>query len=231
MIYYFGLATQKDWHIPALIVDGHGSRLELPFVRYINDPNHTWVCCIGVPYGTALWQVGDAPEQNGAFNQALVRAKRDMMTLRELHDLPLSLQPTDIMLLICQAWEKSFARIESNRKAIAERGWYPFNRNLLLLPELRETMTEEEKNSEAENGIIIPEHFLTLQPQLQPQVQNHPDPNALPPFVQFNFDSGFSATCFDKLITHEEKMKSHERMIKHAETGQMFKKTIKNRRK
>ena len=228
---HLGLVTRTEGRLPALIVDGHGSRLELPFVKYINDPNHTWVCCIGVPYGTALWQVGDAAEQNGAFNQALVRVKRDMMALRELHDLPLSLQPTDIMLLIRQAWGKSFARIESNRKAIAERGWYPFNRNLLLLPELRETMTEEEKNSEAENTIIIPEHLLTSQPQLQPQVQNHPVHEALPPAIQFNFDSGFSATCFDKLISHEERMKSHERMMKHAERGQTFKETIKKQKR
>ena len=42
----------------------------------INDPDHKWAICIGVPYGTALWQVGDAEEQNGHFNIMSVKAKR-----------------------------------------------------------------------------------------------------------------------------------------------------------
>jgi len=37
---------------PFFIVDGHGSRLELPFLNYINDPEHEWCVCLGVPYGT-----------------------------------------------------------------------------------------------------------------------------------------------------------------------------------
>jgi hypothetical protein len=34
---------------PFLLLDGHGSRLELPFLQYVNSPNHEWVVCIGVP--------------------------------------------------------------------------------------------------------------------------------------------------------------------------------------
>ncbi len=36
---------------PFLLLDGHGSRLELPFLKYINIEAHQWVVCIGVPYG------------------------------------------------------------------------------------------------------------------------------------------------------------------------------------
>ena len=45
---------------PCLLLDGHSSRFELPFLRYIddhphgNDPGgtgHLWGVCIGVPYG------------------------------------------------------------------------------------------------------------------------------------------------------------------------------------
>ena len=40
---------------PFLQIDGHGSRLELPFLKNINTPTDHWVVCIGVPaYGTAL---------------------------------------------------------------------------------------------------------------------------------------------------------------------------------
>ena len=39
---------------PFMLLDGHGSRLGLSFLNYINDPLHPWVACIDVPYGTSL---------------------------------------------------------------------------------------------------------------------------------------------------------------------------------
>ena len=47
---------------PFLLIDGHKSRLEMLFLQYINTPVDHWVVCLGVPYGTALWQVGDSKE-------------------------------------------------------------------------------------------------------------------------------------------------------------------------
>ena len=60
---------------PFLLLDGHGSRLEMPFLQYINNPEDHWVVCLGAPYGTALWQVGDSKEQNSSFNNAFTKAK------------------------------------------------------------------------------------------------------------------------------------------------------------
>ena len=54
-----------------LLLGGHGSRLHLPFLQYVNNPEHLWVVLIGVPYGTSLWQVGDRNEQNGSYKMAL----------------------------------------------------------------------------------------------------------------------------------------------------------------
>ena len=42
--------------------------------------------------------------------------------------------PTDIVMLVNTAWEYSFARTDSNKKAIAKRGWFSFNRNLFTIP-------------------------------------------------------------------------------------------------
>ena len=36
--------------IPFLIVDGHQTCLDPIFLEYINDNNHTWKVCLGVPY-------------------------------------------------------------------------------------------------------------------------------------------------------------------------------------
>ena len=62
---------------PALLVDGHGSRLAPVFVAYVNnlqpdltpDPmaDHRWNVALGLPYATGIWQVGDSPQENGAF--------------------------------------------------------------------------------------------------------------------------------------------------------------------
>ena len=57
-----GIFKREDGRVPFLLLDGHGSRIELEFLQYVSDPEHKWVICIGVPYGTSLWQVGDSSE-------------------------------------------------------------------------------------------------------------------------------------------------------------------------
>lgn len=64
--------------------------------------------------------------------------------------IPGGLTVTDIMPLINKAWSQSFARIDKNKNTIADRGWNPFNRNLLAFPEVRKIMTKQEV--EAENS-------------------------------------------------------------------------------
>lgn len=55
----------------------------------------------------------------------------------KLMNSKLEVRPTDIIPMINYAWDRSFAREESNKKeAIYECGWYTYkNRNLLLHPE------------------------------------------------------------------------------------------------
>ena len=66
---------------PFFMLDRHGYCLELSFLKYINekDTGHEWVCCIGVPYGTSVWPVGDSSEQNGYYKMAYVSFKRKSM--------------------------------------------------------------------------------------------------------------------------------------------------------
>ena len=123
-------------------LDVHSSRLEFPFLQYINNPKDHWVTCIGVPYGTALWQVGDSKEQNGSFNTGMSKAKQKVVKRKECLGLPPSLVDTDMTELINSAWNKIFARRDKNIKDIAVRGWNPLNRALLLDQDLRATMIE-----------------------------------------------------------------------------------------
>ena len=63
---------------PFALIDGHQSRFDLKFLKYINDPKTKWNVTIGVPYGTALWQVGDSSEQNGSFKMDLTKQKKQL---------------------------------------------------------------------------------------------------------------------------------------------------------
>ena len=57
----------SDSPTPCILLDGHSSRLELPFLSYVTNVKHRWYPLIGTPYGTSIWQVGDSVEQNGCF--------------------------------------------------------------------------------------------------------------------------------------------------------------------
>ena len=86
---------------PVVLLDGHGSRFQLPFLQYINNPEHLWAVIIGVPYGTLLWQVGDSKEQNGSYKMALSRFKKKLIQRKEKYMLDrLTIETTDIMLMI-----------------------------------------------------------------------------------------------------------------------------------
>ena len=154
-----GVFDRSDGKVPFLLLDGHGSRIELHFLAYINDPAHKWVVCIGVPYGTALWQVGDSSEQNGAYMMALSVIKAMIIERKQERMMPLTIDAHEIIIMVNYAWELSFARCAKNKKAIADRGWSPLNRAILLNPTIRATMTTQQGEEEASLGVMIPRNI------------------------------------------------------------------------
>jgi hypothetical protein len=128
---------------PLLIVDGHESRLDTSFLEYINDATHKWFVSLGVPYATSYWQVGDASEQNGQFKMEMTRVKRILTSFKSDKAMKIGINYTDVMPLINKSWNKSFGCISTNQKAIADRGWFPPNRNLLLHPDIIEQFTDD----------------------------------------------------------------------------------------
>ena len=118
---------------PFLLVDGHHSRLKLAFMDYIHDPRHKWFVCLGVPYGTHLWQVADSSEMNGSFKIELARAKGEYAkTMREGQGW----STTDVVPLVNRAFFPSYGNVPNAKKAIAERGWNPLNCALLKHPDV-----------------------------------------------------------------------------------------------
>lgn len=103
--------------------------------------------------------------------------------------------------LINKAWNDSFARVEKNKHAIAERGWYPLNRNILLNDELRSTMTPAEvRNEITSDAITIPSpyfEFSTSDSTIISSSSSTQQPS-------LNFSSGAASLCLDTIITSED---------------------------
>jgi hypothetical protein len=85
-----------------------------------------------------VWQLGDSAEQNGTFKIESKKSKADTVRCNIRAGLPATLKRSDIVRIVNVAWQKSFARVDTNLKAIAERGWPPLNYVLLDHPELQE---------------------------------------------------------------------------------------------
>jgi hypothetical protein len=112
----------RDEINPFLLCDGHVSRFEEPFLEYTLKSNMPWTCCIGLSYSTSAWQLGDSPQQNGTFNIEIKKAKADTARRKKCAGLPTMLEPSDIVQIVNIAWQKVFARVDNDMKAIAESG-------------------------------------------------------------------------------------------------------------
>ena len=92
----------------------------------MNSDKHRWNVCLGVPYGTALWQVGDSSQQHGLFKMLLNMAKRNLFKKRKDFSLQdMHIVKTDIVSLVGECFMNAFGNVESNRQAICECGWGP----------------------------------------------------------------------------------------------------------
>ena len=71
----------------------------------------------------------------------------------------MELIPTDIIILINEDWVNSFTEVQSNKKAIAERVWLPYNQNLIIHKQLCDTTNI--KYIEADKkGVLVPSIFI-----------------------------------------------------------------------
>ena len=140
--------------MPLLLLDGHGSRFDLEFLQHINNKDHEWSACIGVPYGTHLWQVGDASSMNGTFKIGITKAKEELMAAKEQRFMNSNFLPTDIIPIVNRAWSKSFANVAYGKKALAERGWNPLNMALLKNKEVLDTKQDDGASTNNSNDAL-----------------------------------------------------------------------------
>ena len=137
------------------------------------------------------------------------------------------------MLIIKSSWKSSFANINGNKKAISERGWVPYNRILLLHPEIRGGMTEEEKADATAHGYLAPRRIAA-------PTQNTPNMDAryLLDFSKFavnlqdlNYSTGVSKHCAKSLIGFENYMVIKDELNTKKEKVSIIKETIENGKK
>ena len=193
--------------IPFVLLDGHTSRFELKFLDYItHHEDHQWNVCIGVPYGTAVWQVADSSQQNGKFKMLLNENKKKLFNERlQIFQQKLHLMRTDILPLVNSSWPQAFADVENNKKAISERGWFPFNRNLLRSDIICANMTEEMLAWERACGSFTQSMLEMLHnaEMVEKDSNVHLCPKHSPYLsrTNLNFDSGITAQYVSNSIT------------------------------
>jgi hypothetical protein len=90
------LLDRSDGIDPFLLLDGQDSRFEELLVDYIHG-DKAWTVCIGVPYGTSLWQVGDSNQQNGQYKDKSKDGKEKMLTMKTKHEMKFSIIKQDVM--------------------------------------------------------------------------------------------------------------------------------------
>ena len=226
------LKNFKDYRdngaVPFLLVDGHQTRFHTTFLDYITNNAHPWKVSIGVPYGTSLWQVGDSYQQNGHYKIFIMKLKRIIMNFRaDLFCSEMELLPTDIILMINYAWAESFADKKGNVQAILELGFFPLKKKLLLLNDLKRTMTADDKQMEEELKLLGDKYARMPGSEANASQEiSHQNTND-----QLNFSEGYAASVLDKLVGHVDLENTRARNNTKSEFGKNSKSLIKHMKK
>ena len=104
---------------PFGLLDGHESRLQLPFLEYINyqtpDEQSKLMFTLGTTNATYVWQVGDSCHKNGCWKMAMTVEKDALLYFKHIHSFEITyFDRCDILPLINWAWKKSFSRRDKN---------------------------------------------------------------------------------------------------------------------
>ena len=144
-----GVTQRSEGRWPAAVLDGHFTRLSAEFLEYVNNDDTKWEAGLGASYATDHWQLHDDERQNGSLSMAIGEAKTNLIRKKILHELPPNIERHEIVLIVNEATEKSFANKEHTKRALALRGWNPPNRACLDHAEILETAPEEVKKERA----------------------------------------------------------------------------------
>ena len=124
---------------PFVLLDGHGIRLQLPFLEYINYTTpyeqSKLIFTLRTPNTTYVWQVGDRCNHNGFWKMATTVEKDALLHFKHRNEFESTdFDRCNIVTLINWARKKYFSRREKNLEEIIDRGWLHLYRRILKDP-------------------------------------------------------------------------------------------------
>ena len=153
-------------------------------------------------------------KNKGSFNMTMIDAKRKLLDLKRQSCMNETIDKNDLMLLINIAWNKSFARVDKNRRAIADRRWGQYNRNILTFSHIRATMTETDRIYDLNYQVVLSSSSSVSTITNDSSFCN----NFLSSHSRFSDNSvtnlkvGVAAVVTDSIIQHEDRLLARERI-------------------
>jgi len=135
----------------------------------------------------------------------------------------ITIEPSDIMLLVNDAWNKSFAKVATNKKAIAERGWFPYNRKLLQHPDIATTKPVESITDSQETYLLYETCDLSPSSQISDVTlptfdQQYVSRRSVP--YQVNRDKGMGMHVLSHIVRENDIMLARQRIDKEKKAGE-----------
>ena len=142
----------SDKPSPMVIVEGNFGEFGASFLQYINDKEHEWIVCAGLPFTTCrFWKQGDPRRKSRPTARVKLAGQVAAEKLGELkrraHDrMPCRLGScstySKLLANVADAWSSTFANTESNVETAAARGWIVLNSYLVSDPRILATKQE-----------------------------------------------------------------------------------------
>ena len=161
-----GVDDDRNPYFPAAIVDGHVSRMGVDFLIYVCEDKNAWMCMLGAPYGTDIWQPHDDKRLNGTFKCQLSAERSKFSLKKRVHKLDPDLRVDEIVVVLKPVIERTYMNGRYAKGAIAHRGFNPFNRNPLDHPEIlpsapaeiisARTMVLRSRGTDTRSNAILP---------------------------------------------------------------------------
>ena len=139
------------------------------------------------------------------------------------------IEPHEIVPLVTKAWYRSFARVKENQKAIAERGWNPYNRNTLTLTDVQATMTNEEIQEEENRTSVdvLPKKPATVDLTLAQKPTY--DEKYLKKNVRkehLDFKTGVAQLCLKELVHDQQLQEARASIKRDQDDGKSYKQRL-----
>ena len=170
------------------------------------------------------------------MNAASAKEKQNIVDKNQTHSMSPYIYPHDIIRIVNVEWPQSFGNTKTNRQAISARGWFPYNRRLMMEPGLRATITEDERKKETNGTGTV--HLPSSSTHKVTNLSNKPTYNLNfsakkhdEEKQECNFSGGTAAWALGKIVKKSDQMATRERIRNNYEQGLTITETLKKAKK